>query len=246
MRRPTLGQAARSPTALWNLLASLLLGVSLVFPHRFLAARIRAVLAADRVPSTAAQETADHWHVLLLWPYAFAWGTFFFFAALVVFRPRGAARSLVWLPLLMACALGLVWFALLFSGSVGSRMAMWSAVLAAPFTGYVVIRSMALVQQGRPLAAAAWGQSLLCVLAMFTLRWLWFLPTAGFRWGSVISVLAAAAMMLASWTWEVRAEHDLANCAAPHPVFQVSIRQLVLAVAWIAIGLAYWRLLGAG
>lgn len=241
--RPSVGQAARSPTALWNLLTSLLLVVSLLFPHRFAAASLRSRSAGEVVDPTAGQETAELWQCLLLWPYLFGLATFLVFAVLVVRRPRSAQPALVLLPLLMSGGLAAAWFALLFSGSFGARIAMWSAVLAAPLTAYVVMRAMSLYRNGRVLAAAAWGQSLLCILAVFTMRWLWFPAAEEFRWGSIVSVLAATLMMLASWTWEVRAEYDLTDRAAPHRTYQISIRQLVWAVALVAIGLTYWRLM---
>jgi hypothetical protein len=57
----------------------------------------------------------------------------------------------------------------------------------------------------------------------------------------MLSMGSAVVMMLASWTWMTRARYDLFDRShAPLP-FQVSLRQMIIAVALTAIALTYWQ-----
>jgi len=47
--------------------------------------------------------------------------------------------------------------------------------------------------------------------------------------------------MLASWIWPTRARHDLEDKRVVPNRFQLSLRQIVVAVAVCAIALTYWR-----
>jgi hypothetical protein len=61
---------------------------------------------------------------------------------------------------------------------------------------------------------------------------------------TALSNLVAIAMMLASWTWTTRARYDLYDRSADPLPFQVSLRQMIIAVTVIAVALTYWRAFG--
>ena len=238
--RPTFGQAARSPTALWNLAASFLLMACFFLPHS-----TGCDLQVHRPLSIATAFAADQDSGLMVyvifWPYAMATLTFVLFVALVMRRPRQIARPLLALPLIGVVAWMVVGAILLFSGRDGSRTMMIIGATTFPFGTFVAARMYWLCRRGEVLAAAQWGQGWWCVMAVFSLRWYWFPPVNRLAWGGVLAIVAALLMMFASWTWPLRARHDLSDREVQPEPFQVSILQLISAVSLTAVALTYWR-----
>ena len=115
------------------------------------------------------------------------------------------------------------------------------AATVAPIGACVVARMVWLYRSDQMMGAATWGQSLLCVLAVFSLRWFWFPPVTRLLWGGTLSIAASILMMLASWTWVTRTGHDLFDRSIEPVPFQVSLRQIMLGITLTAIALTYWR-----
>jgi hypothetical protein len=237
--RPSLKSAAASPTALSNLVACLALLASLFLPHS---------VGCDGVshrPISIASESLSGSNSLgllvFLWPYAFAFVTLLLITSLVLLRPQWFDTALLCLPIAFSMALVVCWTLLLFSGTSDSRFAMTMAALLAPIGACVALRMLWLYRAGDITAAATWGQGFLCVLAAFSLRWFWFPPIKSLLWGGTVAIGSAIAMMLASWTWTTRARYDLYDRSADPLPFQVSLRQIIIAVTVIAVALTYWR-----
>ena len=128
----------------------------------------------------------------------------------------------------------------LFRDTEDSRAAMLVAALVAPPGTLIALRMMWLLRNGNAAAAAAWGQGFLCVLAVFSLRWLWLVPIDRMLWGGWLSMISAGLMMVASWTWAKRARHDLHDRSNPPLPMQISLLQIVLAITVTAVALTYW------
>ncbi|WP_146524245.1 hypothetical protein [Novipirellula artificiosorum] len=174
-----------------------------------------------------------------LWPYFFGFTTFVVFAAMVGFRPKNLSRILIALPILFGIYLTALWGIFFHNDDDG-----W-ALFAFVFPGglFVLVRMVLLIRQGQTLKAAAWGQSFLCVLAIFSLRWWWMPPVKKLLYGGVLSMVAAAAMMVASWTWPSLAEHDLSDRNTPPQPMQFSLFQMIVATSIIAALITLWRFL---
>jgi hypothetical protein len=243
--RPSILSAAVSPTALSNLLASFSLLVCFFLPHS-----VGCNNQSHRpltIAVSIATESSDPQAFLALaalWPYALALATLAVMAVLIVLRPPWFAKALLGLPIAASLGLTLLWTMYLFGGSESSRMAMGIAAVVAPIGTCVIARVFWLYRDGQTAAAAAWGQGLLCVLAVFSLRWFWFPPIIRMLWGGILSIASAILMMLASWSWVTRSRHDLWDRSVEPAPFQVSLRQLIVAISLTAVALTYWRTLG--
>jgi hypothetical protein len=243
--QPSCREAASSPTALSNLIASGLLLAGFFLPHSMACDNrtqhpisiAREVVSSSTVPS-------DFLALSIFWPFAFAGLTFWTVMLLVMIRPTWFDLVLIGIPVSTAFVLSILWFLLLFNGTQSSRMAMTIAATTTPAAACVAARMLWLCRSGQIAAAAAWGQGLLCVLAAFSLKWFWFPPVKSLLWGGFLSIGSALLMMLASWCWITRARYDLCDRSSRHLPFQVSLRQLLLGISVTAIALTYWRLMG--
>jgi hypothetical protein len=115
------------------------------------------------------------------------------------------------------------------------------AAVAAPTGTCIAARTWWLFRESKLLSAAAWAHGYLCVLGAFSLRWFWFPPVSELKWGGYLAISGLMLMMLASWIWPTRARHDLEDKRVVPNRFQLSLRQIVVAVAVCAIALTYWR-----
>ena len=235
---PSIQSAVSSPTALSNLLVSFSLLVCSLFPHS----------VGDNTPNRPFSLMTDLLSqenpvllLMVLWPYWFGCATLAVMSTLAVLRPAWFAKALLGLPIACGSGLVLLWTVLLFSQAEESRRAMAMAALIAPIGACVVARMVWLYRAGQMIAAATWGQSLLCVLAIFSLRWFWIPPVTRLLWGGMLSITALILMMLASWTWVTRASYDLVDRSIDPVPFQVSLRQIILGITLTAIALTYWR-----
>lgn len=227
-----------TPTTLANLLASFLLLICVLYPHSI----------GDETttrPLNVMMELLSEQNAILLltvlWPYWFAGATLVVIITLAALRPVWYDKALLGLPTAFGLGLALLWTMLLFSRTDESRSAMLIAAIVAPVAACVIGRMVWLYRSGQVLAAASWGQRLLCVLSVFSLRWFWYPPVTRLLWGGILSIAASLAMMLATWTWVTRARHDLFDrSVAPMPI-QVSLREIILGMTLVAIALAYWR-----
>lgn len=237
--RPSLQAAASSPTALANLVACLAMLATLFMPHSVgvndrTLRPILMVAAGVTEPNSAAL-------LVFLWPYLFAMATLLLLTILVLLRPPWFDKALLALPIGFSCFLVVCWVLMLFSDIADSRIAMIMAALIAPIGACVAARMLSLSTAGEITAAATWAQGLLCVLAAFSLRWFWYPAVKQLHWGAVAAIFAAILMMLASWTWTTRARYDLVDRSVQPLPFQISIRQVIVAVGVVAIALTYWR-----
>ena len=239
-RRPSIPSAATSPTALSNLLASLSLLICIFLPHS---------IDGDTLyrPVTLLADFLSEEHAVLrlivLWPYWFAIATLAVTGTLVLLRPAWFAKALLGLPIACGLALTSSCMLLLFSQTQESRSAMAMVAIVVPIGACVVARMVWLYRSDQMLAAATWGQGLLCVLAVFSLRWFWFPPVSRLLWGGTLSIVASTLMMLASWTWVTRTGRDLCDRSIDPAPFQLSLRQIILGVTLTAIALTYWRVI---
>ena len=246
VQRPTKIEAVSSPTALTNLIASAILLAGFFLPHSAdCDDRSHRPIAIAKAVISESNEPADYLGLAMFWPFAFGGLTLIAFVMLVVVRPPWVDHVLIGLPILMTAALAFTWVLFLFSGTMGSRMAMAFAVTAVPAGACVAARMVWLCRMGQVSAAAAWGQGLLCLLAAFSMRWFWFPPIARLLWGGMMSIGSTMLMMFASWCWITRARYDLYDRSSKPRPFQVSLRQIILAISLTAIALTYWRILGA-
>jgi hypothetical protein len=245
--RPSIASAAKSPTALSNLVASFLLMAGLFLPHSVscndetIYPRMHVQEAIEGVGSNPSALVS----LIFVWPYLFGGLTFCLFAIFVVLRPRWFAKALFVPSGVGFLVLAIAWVLLLFGGRQESREALWIAVIVLPSAAYVAMRILAFCRDRRWVAAATWAHGLVCVWSVFSLRWFWFPPISYLRWGGVLSIIAAVLMMLASWTWTVRGEYDLVDRCREQTPYQISLRQIIFAVTLTAIGLAYWRAIGS-
>ena len=244
--RPSKGGAVASPTALSNLIASSILLAGFFLPHSVDCddQSHRPISIAKKVV-TETSEPSEYLALAMFWPFAFAGLTLVVIVVLVFARPRWVEHALIGIPISMTAALAFIWFLFLFSGTSGSRMAMAIAVTAVPAGTCVALRMIWLCRSGRVAAAAAWGQGFLCVLAAFSLRWFWFPPITRLLWGGVLSIGSTMLMMFASWYWITRARHDLYDRSLKPLPFQISLRQMIIAITLTAIALTYWSALGS-
>ncbi len=236
--RPSIPSAACSPTALCNMLASLAVLVGFFLPHSV------GCDHSQHRPVTIAISTPFDTNIvalLCLWPYGFALYTCAAFIMLALVRPVWIARALLMLPVGFAIALTIGWGIVLFSEADESRIAMVIAAMIAPLGTLVAFRMLWLARADEITAAAAWGQGFLCVLAIFSLRWFWFPPVSRMLIGGWFSIGSLLWMMIASWTWFIRARHDLIDRSCPRRPFQISLGQIVAAITMTAIALTYWR-----
>jgi hypothetical protein len=240
--RPSVKSAASSPTALSNLFASLAMLATLFMPHS-VGCNDQSVRPISLVTAVVS-ETDAIGILIFLWPYLFAVVTLLLIATLVLLRPPWFDKALLILPIGFSSLLGVCWAMMLFSGRSDSRAAMLIAAIIAPIAACVAARMFWLYRAGEITAAASWGQSLLCVLAAFSLRWFWYPPIKLLLWGGFVAIGSAILMMLASWTWMTRARYDLYDRSSEPIPFQVSLRQIIVAVAVVAIALTYWRAFG--
>jgi hypothetical protein len=239
-KKPSIQSAVSSPTALSNLLASFSLLVCFWFPHSV--GDDTSNRPFTLVPDLMSEENAVLL-LMVLWPYWFGCATLAVITTLALLRPTWFAKALLGLPIACGLGLALLWMVLLFSRAEESRSAMAMAALVAPIVACVVARMVWLYLAGQMIAAATWGQSLLCVLAIFSLRWFWFPPVTRLLWGGMLSITASILMMLASWIWVTRARHDLFDRSIDPVPFQVSLRQIILGITLTAIALTYWRVI---
>jgi hypothetical protein len=172
--------------------------------------------------------------LITIWPYGFALATMSTVLVLVWLRPAWWQRAMLGLPFVWAGILVALWAVLLFSDADNSRMAMLIAALIAPPLVLCIARMLWLCREEKSLWAASWGYSFICVLAMFSQRWL--IPSTD--WGASLSIVALTLMMLASWTWGARARYDLFDRSQPPQRIQLSIRQIALGISLVAIVLA--------
>lgn len=241
--RPTIAAAARSPTAVSNLVASLVVLACFFLPHSTdCDRRVQRPVALSSVVVADAPIGTKFFVSIVLWPYAFAGGTAVLMMAAILTRTDRLERLFLSFPLAVTGILTVAWCILLFAGRDGSRFAMLTAAVAAPTGTCVAARAWWLCRDGRLLSAAAWGQGYLAVLGAFSLRWFWFPPVSQLRWGGYLAIGGLTLMMMASWTWPLRAKHDLMDRRIVAQRFQISIFQTVLAVTLCAIALTYWRL----
>lgn len=241
--RPTIAAAARSPTALSNLIASFIVLACFFLPHSTdCDKRTQRPVSLSSVVVADAPIGTKFFVSVVLWPYAFASGTIVLMMAAILTRTDRLERLFLSFPVAVAGILTLAWLVLLFAGRDGSRFAMMTAAVAAPTGTCVIARVWWLYRDGRLLSAAAWGQGYLSVLGAFSLRWFWFPPVSQLRWGGYLAIGGLLLMMVASWTWPLRAKHDLVDRRIVAQRFQISIFQIVLAVTLSAIALTYWRL----
>lgn len=245
--RPSIASAAKSPTALSNLVASFLLMAGLFLPHsvsrneKTFYPRTHVRVVIDGVGSEPSALLA----LIFVWPYLFGGLTFCLFAIFVVLRPRWFAKALFVPSGVGFLLLAIAWVLLLFGGRQESRVALWVAVIVLPSAAYVALRTLAFCRDDRWVAAATWAHGLVCIWSVFSLRWFSFPPIFSLRWGGALSIIAAVLMMFASWTWTVRGEYDLVDRCREHIPYQISLRQIIFAVTLTAIGLAYWRAIGS-
>lgn len=238
--RPSVLSAAASPTSILSTSASLVLAVSFFLPHS-----VNADLP-DRPAEMLMSFFSGENSVLLLmilWPFWFAMASLLLMVTLVYSRPKWLAKALFALPVTVATTLALLWCVLLFSRAEDSRSAMAVAAIVAPVGACVFARVTWLWRIGRITAAATWAQSLLCILAMFSLYWFWFPASTHLLWGGGLAIMAALVMMIASWTWESRARHDLYDRSVCPAAYQISLRQIAVAIALAAISLTYWKII---
>ena len=228
----------KTPTALWQLIPSLTLLACFGLPH--------SVSIDGEVirPFELPQHTEGKMFVAAtcLWPYVFALATLVLTITLAVLRPSRIETWLLVLPVTFSAMLTMAWVLVLFSDTDGSRLAMASGAMVTPLAMFVVLRMFWLYQSGQTAWAAVWGQGFLWVLAVFSLRWFWWPPVDKMLPAGWISIGAAAGMVLASWTWP-RARHDLVDNQCRSEVFQISIRQIAMAITAAAVGSAVWRYL---
>lgn len=244
-RRPSRREAASSPTAVSNLFASALLLAGFFLPHSMdCDDRSHRPIEIARGVVAESGEAGDYLALVMLWPYAFGSLTFLVVTMLVVVRPSWFARALFAIPVVIGGLLAIVWLLLLFSGASGSRMAMVMAAAVLPVGACVLARMVWLYRSGNIVASACWGQAFLCLLAAFSLRWFWFPPITRLLWGGILSIAAMILMMAAAWICGNRAGYDLHDRSSRPPHSQLSLRQLMLAVTFVAIALTYWRVLG--
>ena len=245
VERPTKSEAISSPTALANLIASAILLAGFFLPHSTgCDDQSHRPISIARAVISESHEPGEYLALAMFWPFAFAGLTLVVFIVLVVIRPPWVEHVLIGLPITVTAGLAFTWVLFLFSGTTGSRMAMAFAVIAIPAGACVAARMIWLYRLGHVAAAAAWGQGLLCVLAAFSLFWFWFPPISRLLWGGVMSIGSTMLMMFASWCWITRARHDLYDRSSKPRPFQVSLLQMILAIALTAIVLTYWRVLG--
>ncbi|EMI16184.1 membrane protein [Rhodopirellula maiorica SM1] len=237
--KPSLKSACVSPSAISNLVTALALLACVLLPHS-IGCDDKVVRPID-VIGAELNEGPPLVTLTFFWPYVFGLCTFLFFIALVIIRPQRIERVLLSLPVCLLLYLTAIWCLLLFSSSAESRVAMVIATFVVPSATLVAIRVTWLWIDGRKLAAATWAQSYLCVLAIFSLRWFWILPIKQMLYGGVLSMIAAAAVMIASWTWPCWIEHDLSDRNHPAERFQLSLKQIVLGMLVIAIAMTYWQ-----
>ena len=235
--RPGILAAAVSPTALSNLLCSVLLLVSPLFPHSLDTELSTIGLLHHRV-AAGSGALAD---AVVLWPYQLAMWTFLVTLALIILRPWWFDRALLAIPTIAASMVITQLLLLLFSDADMSRTVMSIAAVVAPIAAGVGGRMLWLWRAGDWVAAATWGQSTLCVLGVFSLRWFWFYPVTVLHWGGVLSIISLLLLMLASWTWVSRARHDFRDRSSAPIRFQISLRQIIVAVTAVAVSLAYWQ-----
>jgi hypothetical protein len=237
--RPSLTAAALSPTALANFIACLAMlsclpltlsagdGPSRDWNH----SAVAILVSATQQFSLA---------LLYLWPFLFAFCTLLLTAVLVIIRPSWYDRALLALPILFALFLTTGWVLVLFSDTEDSRAAMMVAALVTPPASVIALRMMWLGCRGELAAAAVWGQGLLCVLAIFSLRWLWLLPIDRMLAGGWLAMISAGLMMVASWTWGKRAGYDLHDRSSRCLPLQITLRQIVIGMTLTAVALTYW------
>lgn len=240
--RPTVKAAAASPTAVANLVACLAMLSTLFMPHSV--GCNDQPLRPIQVANAAVADPGAVGILVFLWPYALALATLLLIVALALIRPPWFDKALLALPIAFSGLLIVAWTLMLFSFRADSRAAMIMAAIIAPIGACVAARMFWLARDGRITAAAGWGQGLLCVLAAFSLRWFWHPPIKQLLWGGVAAIAAAILMMLASWTWTTRARYDLYDRSVQPEPFQVSLRQIIIAVGIVAIALTYWRAFG--
>ena len=243
--KPSFYAAAVSPTALSNLLASCSLLICFLLPHSVgcddRSHRPVALAAATVTQNAGASSLLA---LAAFWPYAFALATFAVMLGMVILRPAWFSTAMLALPVGTATGLTILWTFYLFGGRETSRMAMVIAATVVPVGTCVAARMLWLYREGRTTDAAAWGQGFFCVLAIFSLRWFWFPPVSRLLWGGLLSIASAILMMLASWTWGTRSCYDLFDRSVEPVPYQVSMRQLMIAIGLTAIALTYWRTLG--
>jgi len=237
--QPSLKAALVSPSAISNLVAAIALLGCVLLPHS-IGCNDTVVRPVDVIGKEIAEGTALV-TLTFFWPYVFGLCTFLFFIALVVIRPQRIERVLVSLPVGFLLYLSAIWCLLLFSSSGESRAAMVIATFVVPSATLVAIRVTWLWIDDQKIAAATWAQSYLCILAIFSLRWFWMLPIKQMLYGGVLSMIAAAAVMIASWTWPCWIEHDLSDRNHPSQRFQITLKQIILGVLVIAIAMTYWQ-----
>ncbi|WP_442511072.1 hypothetical protein SH528x_002735 [Novipirellula sp. SH528] len=237
--KPSLKAACVSPTAISNLVAALALLACVLLPHS-IGCDDTVVRPADVIVAEIA-EGAPLVTMTFFWPYVFGLCTFLFFIALVIIRPQRIERVLLSLPICFLLYLTAIWCLMLFSSSVESRAAMVIATFVVPSATLVAIRVTWLWFDSQKIAAATWAQSYLCILAIFSLRWFWMLPIKQMLYGGVLSMIGAAAVMIASWSWPSWIEHDLSDRNQPAQRFQLSLKQIILGMLVIAIAMTYWQ-----
>ena len=243
-RPPTSGRAAGSPTAICNLLASVIILTCFFIPHSIdfdnHSHRPIDILGAALSEKSPSEMLSIG---LMFWPFAFAAGTFAVTIYLIFAKSANLAKSLLSLPVSAFSLLITAWLILLFNGRDESRAAMTIAAIVAPSGTCVAARIHWLVSESKFLQAATWGQGYLCVLSVFSLRWFWVPSISELRWGGYLAITGFLLMLVASWTWPTRAKHDLVDTHAIAKPFQMSILQIASAIMLSAFAITYWQLL---
>ncbi|GAA5505020.1 hypothetical protein [Novipirellula caenicola] len=237
--KPSLKSALSSSSAISNLVAALALVSCVLLPHS-IGCDDKIVRPVD-VIGDELSKGPPLVTLTFFWPYLFGLCTFVFFVVLVIVRPPRIERMLLSLPLGFMLYLTAIWCLLLFSSSSESRIALVIATFIVPSATLVAIRMTWLWIDDRKIAAAMWAQSYLCILAIFSLRWFWILPIKQMLYGGVLSMIAAAAVMVASWTWPCWIEHDFCDRNHPARQFQITLKQIILGILVIAIAMTYWQ-----
>ncbi len=241
--RPSWAAALSSPTMILNAGAS-----SVVLLSGFLPIGVDAAGEGRRpfIQAAKAWQRLDVGHVMAttatMWPHGFALITLVTFIGLALVRPRRIDRFLALAPIGGLMCIASAWSMLLFSVPAGSRQAMLAAAIALPATSFVAARAHWLARTEQPIAAATWLQGYLCVLMVFSIRWVSFPPYSGIAWGGYIVILGAVAMLISSWGWRSRAVYDLSDRSVRPEPLQSSILTILIGTLITAIALAYWNL----
>ena len=249
LQRPSLKQSFISPVVLLVFVSTLLLQVSFFLPYAAGPQRLES--GEPMQPGRLAIEvffghasTRPMQALTLLWVYLYSWILVATLLMLAWRRPQWFDKALLAIPAVGIAGLSVLWWLLLFSGASGSRAAMGIAVVVMPLGACMISRSLWLLQSRQALAAACWGHSLLCILAVFALRWCWYPPLGSPGVGCVVGIVGALGLMVASWLWPLRGAFDLFDRSLSPRAPQTTIWRLGIATALAAVGLVYWRAVG--